>query len=169
MTEGSSDEDQRDGEDLEGTISWRELLAEAIDALGRVEGVEAPDLEGRWIVEEASGLEGAEWVLGLDDLATQRGVAHLDAMLQRRAGGAPIQYVLGHWPFRTLDLLVDERVLIPRPETEQVVEVAVDGVQRSTRYPGGVALRFARVVRYRDDKAPDDADPIDAVRALLPD
>ena len=35
---------------------------------------------------------------------------------------------------------------------EQVVEIAFDGVQRSTRYPGGVALRFARVVRYRDDK-----------------
>ncbi|MCB0962811.1 MAG: ATP-dependent DNA ligase [Acidimicrobiales bacterium] len=50
---------------------------------------------------------------------------------------------------------------------EQVVEIAVDGVQRSTRYPGGVALRFARVVRYRDDKVPDEADTIDAVRALL--
>ena len=49
---------------------------------------------------------------------------------------------------------------------EQVVEVAVDGVQRSTRYPGGVALRFARVVRYRDDKTADDADTIDTVRAL---
>ncbi|MCU1354330.1 MAG: ligase, partial [Acidimicrobiales bacterium] len=55
-----------------------------------------------------------------------------------------------------------------RPEL--VVEVAVDGVQASTRYPGGVALRFARVVRYRDpsDKAAADADTIDAVRALLP-
>lgn len=49
---------------------------------------------------------------------------------------------------------------------EQVVEVALDGVQRSTKYPGGVALRFARVVRYRDDKSPQDADTIDAVRAL---
>lgn len=52
-----------------------------------------------------------------------------------------------------------------RPEL--VVEVAVDGVQRSTRYPGGVALRFARVRRYRDDKGPLDADTIDAVRAFL--
>jgi DNA ligase 1 len=49
-----------------------------------------------------------------------------------------------------------------------VVEVAVDGVQRSTRYPGGVALRFARVRRYRPDKAPDQADTLDVVRALLP-
>jgi DNA ligase-1 len=48
-----------------------------------------------------------------------------------------------------------------------VVEIAVDGVQVSTRYPGGVALRFARVRRYRDDKAATDADTIDQVRALL--
>ncbi|HEV2779558.1 MAG TPA: ATP-dependent DNA ligase [Actinophytocola sp.] len=49
-----------------------------------------------------------------------------------------------------------------------VVEIALDGVQVSPRYPGGVALRFARVVRYRPDKEPADADTIDAVRALLP-
>ncbi len=49
----------------------------------------------------------------------------------------------------------------------QVVEIALDGVQRSTRYPGGVALRFARVVRYRDDKRPDEADPIETVQAML--
>lgn len=50
---------------------------------------------------------------------------------------------------------------------EQVVEIAFDGVQRSRRYPGGVALRFARVLRYRDDKRADEADTIDAVRAFL--
>jgi DNA ligase-1 len=50
---------------------------------------------------------------------------------------------------------------------EQVVEIAIDGAQRSTRYPGGVALRFARVVRYRDDKPPAEADPITSVQALL--
>jgi ATP-dependent DNA ligase I len=49
---------------------------------------------------------------------------------------------------------------------EQVVEIALDGVQKSTRYPGGLALRFARVIRYRDDKSPAEADTIDAVRAL---
>jgi DNA ligase-1 len=53
-----------------------------------------------------------------------------------------------------------------RPEL--VVEIELDGVQRSPRYPGGVALRFARVLRYRPDKGPADADTIDAVRALLP-
>ena len=53
-----------------------------------------------------------------------------------------------------------------RPEL--VVEIGLDGVQRSTRYPGGVALRFARVRRYRPDKAAADADRIEAVQALLP-
>jgi DNA ligase-1 len=52
---------------------------------------------------------------------------------------------------------------------EQVVEIAYDGVQRSSRYPGGLALRFARVVRYRDDKRPEEADTIDTVRALFAD
>ena len=49
---------------------------------------------------------------------------------------------------------------------EQVVEIALDGVQTSTRYPGGMALRFARVLRYRDDKGPAEADTVDTVRTL---
>jgi DNA ligase-1 len=52
-----------------------------------------------------------------------------------------------------------------RPEL--VVEVALDGVQASSRYAGGVALRFARIRRYRDDKTAEAADPIEAVQALL--
>jgi DNA ligase-1 len=52
-----------------------------------------------------------------------------------------------------------------RPEL--VVEVALDGVQGSTRYPGGVALRFARIRGYRPDKSPADADTIDSLRDLL--
>jgi DNA ligase-1 len=56
------------------------------------------------------------------------------------------------------------RIVNLRPE--QVVEIAFDGVQGSSRYPGGMALRFARVLRYRNDKGPADADTIDTVRAL---
>ncbi|WP_348789337.1 ATP-dependent DNA ligase [Leifsonia sp. NPDC080035] len=48
-----------------------------------------------------------------------------------------------------------------------VVEIAIDGVQRSSRYPGGIALRFARVKRYRDDKPPAEADTIQTLRAML--
>jgi DNA ligase-1 len=58
----------------------------------------------------------------------------------------------------------DHYVVQLRPE--QVVEIAFDGLQRSTRYPGGLALRFARVLRYRDDKSVDEADTIDTVRSL---
>jgi DNA ligase-1 len=58
----------------------------------------------------------------------------------------------------------DSYVVRLRPE--QVVEVAFDGIQASPRYPGGLALRFARVLRYRDDKSPTEADTIDTVRAL---
>lgn len=58
----------------------------------------------------------------------------------------------------------DGYVVKVRPE--QVVEIAFDGVQGSTRYPGGMALRFARVLRYRDDKSPAEADTIDTVRAF---
>ncbi len=49
---------------------------------------------------------------------------------------------------------------------EQVVEIAFDGVQTSPRYPGGVALRFARVLRYRADKRAAEADTIDMVKAI---
>ncbi|MET1036754.1 MAG: ATP-dependent DNA ligase [Aeromicrobium sp.] len=67
--------------------------------------------------------------------------------------------------FRELEVSDDGYVVTVRPE--QVVEIAFDGVQRSTRYPGGVALRFARVVRYRDDKTPAEADTIETVRTFL--
>ncbi len=53
-------------------------------------------------------------------------------------------------------------------EPTTVVEIAIDGLQVSTRYPGGVALRFARVLRYRPDKTPEEADLLDTVRALAP-
>ena len=53
-----------------------------------------------------------------------------------------------------------------RPEL--VVEIAFDGVQRSPRYPGGLALRFARVLRYREDKTAAESDTIDTIRALTP-
>ena len=66
--------------------------------------------------------------------------------------------------FRGLATADDGRVVTVRPE--QVVEIAVDGVQASTRYPGGVALRFARVVRYREDKTAQEIDTIDTVRGL---
>lgn len=68
---------------------------------------------------------------------------------------------------RFLELERDRKGHIVFLEPEIVYEIAFDGVQRSTRYPGGVALRFARVKRYRDDKTPEEADTIDEVRRHL--
>ncbi len=66
--------------------------------------------------------------------------------------------------FQQLEISRNSSVVQVRPE--QLVEIAFDGVQRSRRYPGGVALRFARVLRYRDDKPVAEADTIETVQAL---
>ncbi len=118
-----------DDDDLEGTITWRVLLDETEQRLARA-GVADAAISARRIVEEASGFEGAALAIGLGDLATVRGVARLDRMVERRATGEPLQYVLGRWSFRHLDLMVDKRVLIPRPETEVVAERALAELQR---------------------------------------
>ncbi len=66
--------------------------------------------------------------------------------------------------FLALETHREGHTVFVRPE--QVVEIAFDGLQRSTRYPGGLALRFARVLRYRDDKTAAEADTIETVRRL---
>lgn len=97
-------------------------------------GVPVPDDEARWLLEEVSGLEGAELVVAGDDAATNQERAQLSALVQRRLAGEPIQYVLGSWSFRGIDLFLDPRVLIPRPETEIVVEAALaDMAERGIR------------------------------------
>ena len=67
---------------------------------------------------------------------------------------------------RLRKLAVDDDGWVVRVRPELVVEIALDGVQTSPRYPGGVALRFARVLRYREDKRAEEADTIDTVRGL---
>ena len=67
---------------------------------------------------------------------------------------------------RLSELAVQRDDWVVRVRPELVVEIAFDGIQTSTRYPGGVALRFARVLRYREDKRADEADTIDTVRAF---
>ncbi len=84
----------------------------------------------RWLCEEAGSFDGDELLTALDEPATQRMVAHLDAMVARYRSGEPLQYALGRWAFRRLDVMVDRRVLIPRPETEVLVEVALAALDR---------------------------------------
>jgi release factor glutamine methyltransferase len=95
------------------------LLNETIEVLG-----ERP--QARWICETACGLDGDEFLAELDEPATERMVAQLDAMVARYRAGEPLAYVMGHWSFRTIELMVDRRVLIPRPETEVVAGRALE-------------------------------------------
>ncbi len=94
-----------------------DLVAELVES-----GLDAR--EARWLVEEF--VSGDEF----EDLST------LFAAARRRRDGEPIQYVIGHWPFRSLDLDVDPRVLIPRPESEELVGVALSELaQGNVRAP----------------------------------
>jgi release factor glutamine methyltransferase len=105
--------------DTSGAVTWRTLLNETIEVLG-----ERP--QARWICETACGLDGDEFLAELDEPATERMVAQLDAMVARYRAGEPLAYVIGHWSFRTIELMVDRRVLIPRPETEMVAGRALE-------------------------------------------
>lgn len=119
-----------------------ELISELAASLGARN-------EARFIVEEVLGSPpaGGNRVVGPADVETAR------TLTARRSAGEPLQYVLGHWAFRSLDLLVDRRVLIPRPETEQVVEVALGEIGRAGNAPptvvdagtgsGAIALSLA--------------------------
>ncbi len=123
-------DDQQPSLDADGDgIPWSAFLVETERHLTGA-GIANAATEARWIIEEATGADRVDEIL--DTLATTRGVASLDRMVGRRLAGTPIQYVLGHWPFRGLDLLVDERVLIPRPETEIVAGHAI-GEARAAR------------------------------------
>jgi len=87
-----------------------------------VEGVEAVEVRSRLVAVIAAQLGSsreADWIVD------HGGVEQARALADRRAAGEPLQYVLGRWPFRSLELHVDRRVLIPRPETEQLVDVAL--------------------------------------------
>ena len=104
---------------MSDTSSWRDLLATTVAALG-------DEREARFICEHAAGLDASDFSVSLDEPVSTRMGLHVQAMVRRRLDGEPLQYVMGRWAFRHLDLLVDERVLIPRPETEEVAGVAIE-------------------------------------------
>jgi release factor glutamine methyltransferase len=115
--------------DGSSTVTWRALEVETERRL-RAAGVDDAAREARWLVEEVSGYDAAETVLAHDRPATELGVARLEQLVERRSSGEPLQYVVGRWSFRSLDLYVDRRVLIPRPETEVVVDHVLAEVDR---------------------------------------
>jgi release factor glutamine methyltransferase len=102
-----------------GAVTWQQMLAETTDVVGDAN-------EARWLCEHAAGINGAEFLAAQHEFVTVSMANALHSMVRRRVAGEPLQYVMQRWSFRHLDVYVDERVLIPRPETETVVEVALD-------------------------------------------
>ena len=101
------------------------MLAETVEQLGNAQ-------EARWLCEHASGMDSAEFSAEQDQLVTVACAKSLHDLVRNRLSGVPLQYVMKRWAFRHLDVMVDERVLIPRPETEQVVQVALDIVRKTS-------------------------------------
>ena len=91
----------------DASLSWKELLAETARNLS----VDNAELEAKWIIEEVSGITGQGDYL---EKAKPIQLDRLNRLIERRLTGEPLQYVLGRWQFRELDMFVDKRVLIPR-------------------------------------------------------
>jgi release factor glutamine methyltransferase len=89
--------------------------------------------EAKWIVAQAAGFPLATLLTALDAPVAPETIVASATMAERRRAGVPLQYVLGTWAFRQLEVTVDARALIPRPETEQVVEVALEELGRLSR------------------------------------
>ncbi len=100
---------------VDAHVTWREMVK-------RAQGEVGERTVAQWLCEHASGCDANEFGDILDELVSERSAQHLHNMLTRYAKGEPLQYVMGRWAFRRLDLLLDSRVLIPRPETELLVE-----------------------------------------------
>ena len=105
-------------------VTVRDLLLDTAGRLGSA-------TEARWLVEQALGGAGVMVKARSGVEATAEQVEAVTSMIDRRLAGEPLQYVLGVWAFRTLELEVDPRVLIPRPETEIVVGHALDEIRRA--------------------------------------
>jgi release factor glutamine methyltransferase len=93
-------------------------------------GVENAGQEARWLAEAASGRGPGELASGLGEGVPDAVAVRMAGLVDRRVAGEPLQYVLGQWGFRRLELAVDPRVLIPRPETEVLAELALAACDR---------------------------------------
>jgi release factor glutamine methyltransferase len=108
-------------------VTAREALAEAERRLAAA-GVDTPRVDAEWLVAHLLGTTRSGLAARLDD-----GVAGLGPLLARREAREPLAYVLGEWGFRRLTLKTDARALVPRPETETLVERALalaEGIER---------------------------------------
>jgi release factor glutamine methyltransferase len=113
-------------------MTVRAALSHAADYLDR-HGVPTPSVDAEWLLADVLGLSRSALQLERRRRLTAEEQARFDALVERRAGREPLAYVLGEWGFRNLTVKVDPRALIPRPETEIVVErclALLDGTAR---------------------------------------
>jgi len=102
-------------------VTLGDVLRRSTDHLA-ARGAERPRLDSERLLGHALGMERVELYMHLDRPLTPSELDDARALLARHAAGEPLQYVLGEWGFRRLTLRVDGRALIPRPETETLVE-----------------------------------------------
>jgi len=102
--------------------NWRDAIADATAVVGA--------RDARLIVGHVADWSPTELALHADEPVNAKCQASIDGRVERRKAGEPLQYVLGSWGFRQLDLYVDRRVLIPRPETEYVVELVLAAINQ---------------------------------------
>ncbi len=88
-------------------------------------GVESPRLNAEWLIASALGIDRMKLYMQFDRPLKEEELADMRSKVARRAKREPLQYILGTTPFHELELKVDQRALIPRPETEQLVELAL--------------------------------------------
>jgi len=116
-------------------VTWRQVLDGAALSLG-------DRLEARRIVEHAGGMSAARLSRCLDEMAPATAADEVAVMVVRRRCGEPLQHVVGSWGFRALNVRVDSRALVPRPETELLVDLALtewDRIAGGDGIPGDCA------------------------------
>jgi release factor glutamine methyltransferase len=132
----------------------QEVLVSAIRAIGARNGIASARLEAEILLAHTLKISRALLLAHLGDPISPQDAAQFAGMVARRAQREPIAYITGHQEFYGIDLIVDRRVLIPRPETEHVVELALNAIKQ-VQHPepvivdvgtgsGAIALALAR-------------------------
>ncbi|HZJ78444.1 MAG TPA: peptide chain release factor N(5)-glutamine methyltransferase [Clostridia bacterium] len=109
--------------------TYKDVLNESINALKQA-GVEDYEFDAQCLLEFCTGKSKTYLVLHSADIAEESTITQMRQVCERRIKGEPLQYILGEWDFMSFSFYVGEGVLIPRPETELLVETAVNNIKR---------------------------------------
>jgi release factor glutamine methyltransferase len=110
-------------------LNQRELFKALTERLKANAAVTSPELEARWIIERAVGVPSSKWVEDAEFSSDDPNLNFIEEATQKRISGIPLAYVLGEKEFFGLNFMVNSHVLIPRPESELIVELALKKLQ----------------------------------------